>query len=394
MARIGIFGGSFNPPHCGHVLALEEFYHKLRLDCILVIPAAIPPHKQLSMNSPDPQTRLELTRAATAHLPYVEVSDLELRREGNSYTADTVMLLRERFPSDELFLLMGTDMLLSFHTWHQPERITKEVTLAVAHRNTDNATQLAQSAEELRASLGAAVAFVDNRYLPYSSTAVRAMLAFRCGAPYLVPPVYQMIVERGLYLTKTNLTDLPFAQLKMYSLCLHNAKRVPHVIGCSQTARDMAVHYGADPVAAERAGILHDVTKALGAEEQLKLCEKYDILLDNFERKNSKLLHAKTGAEIAFRIFGESSAVRDAILWHTTGRANMTLLEKIIYLADYMEPNRVFEGVEELRRLAWKDLDAAVLMGLEMSVSQLKSRGSAIDANSLSALRFLKERML
>ena len=110
MARIGIFGGSFNPPHRGHLLALREFQKKLCLDEIFVIPANDPPHKTLSANSPDALQRYVLTELACAELAGCTVSDMELKREGKSYTVDTVLALRERFPADELFLLMGTDM--------------------------------------------------------------------------------------------------------------------------------------------------------------------------------------------------------------------------------------------------------------------------------------------
>ena len=134
MARIGIFGGSFNPPHLGHILAVREFREKLTLDRVLLIPAATPPHKTLTANSPAADHRLEMTRLAAAELPFAEVSDIELRREGASYTADTIEALRRVYPQDEFFLLMGTDMFLSFDTWYQPERIAAQATIAVAHR--------------------------------------------------------------------------------------------------------------------------------------------------------------------------------------------------------------------------------------------------------------------
>ena len=138
MARIGIFGGSFNPPHLGHMLALREFQEKLSLDRVLLIPAAAPPHKKLTANSPSAEHRLQMTRLAAQGMHNVEVLDLELRREGASYTADTVAQLRQTYSHDELFLLMGTDMFLSFGKWYHPERIAQEVTLAVAHRDVDD----------------------------------------------------------------------------------------------------------------------------------------------------------------------------------------------------------------------------------------------------------------
>lgn len=392
MARIGIFGGSFNPPHLGHILAVREFREKLSLDRILLIPAASPPHKTLTANSAAPSHRLEMTRLAAADLPYCEVSDIELRRDGPSYTADTVEELRRRYPDDEFFLLMGTDMFLSFESWYQPERITAQAVLAVAHRNADNRQQLENCAKHLLEKLNAKTVLVENEYLPHSSTSVRAMLAFQAAEEYLAPSVLSYIQRNNLYFSRTDLKGLSFDRLQEVSLCLHNKKRVPHVIGCSDTALLLARKYGADETDAMRAGILHDVTKALNAQEQLKLCDQYAMILNNFERLHPKLLHAKTGALVAEQIFGENPAVCEAIRWHTTGKANMTLLEKIIYIADYMEPNRDFEGVETLRRLTEQDLDEAILMGLRMTIEHLKSGRCDIDKNTGAALRWLEER--
>lgn len=391
MARIGIFGGSFNPPHRGHLLAVSEFQKRLQLDRVLLVPAAMPPHKALTSGSPDAGTRLELTRLAAAPLPFAEVSDIELRREGTSYTADTLELLQAQYPGDTLYLLMGTDMFLSFDHWSRPKQIARAAMLAVAHRDADDAGELKECAKALKHRYHAQIRLVENAFLPYSSTVTRAMLAFGCGEEYLSPEVYAEICRRGLYHMGEDLRGLPFGRLAEVSLGLHHPKRVPHVIGCSETAAGLAGRYGADPEMARRAGILHDVTKALPGVEQLKLCEKYGIILDNFERKNTKLLHAKTGAAVASVVFGEPEAVRDAIFWHTTGKADMNLLQKILYLADYMEPNRAFDGVEKMRRLAEQDLDAAVLFGLELSVKLLKENGREIDANSLAARDFLRQ---
>lgn len=393
MARIGIFGGSFNPPHLGHMLAVREFQTRLALDLVLLIPAAVPPHKKLTANSPSALHRLEMTRLAAQELPNTRVLSLELEREGESYTADTVETLRREYPHDELFLLMGTDMFLSFGAWYQPERIAKEATLAVAHRDEADRQQLRDCAAQLQETFGAKTVFVENHYLPHSSTSVRAMLAFDCAESYLSAQVLAYIRKNRLYYCGENLKNLPFTRLSEVSLSLHKTKRAAHAAGCSMTAKRLALQYGADAADAARAGILHDITKALNGEEQLKLCDRYDILLDNFERENPKLLHAKTGAVIAKEIFGENEAIYEAIYWHTTGTADMTVLEKIIYLADYIEPNRDFPGVEELRALTEQSLDLGLLHGLEMSIAQLNEKGRKIDKNSLAALRFLKERM-
>ncbi len=387
--RIGVYGGSFNPPHTGHVLAAAELLLKLSLDKLLIVPAADPPHKALALGSPGPLDRLALCQSAFAGIPGAEICDIEVRREGKSYTVDTLAELRAANPGDEFFLVMGTDMFRSFSTWREPERIAEMATLAVVHREDDPKLweQVMLEADRLRETMKARVVTVENQCVEISSTRVRRLLAF--GAPhFLEPDCLELIRKNGWYLTGGQLKNLPYEELQEISLSLHDEKRRPHVLGTAETAWKLAEFWGEDPEAARRAGILHDVTKALREAEHLHVCRVYDIMPTEFQYQNPKLLHAVTGAAVAGEIFGESEAVVSAIRWHTTGRANMSLLEKILYIADYMEPNRDFPGVEILRDLVWKDLDAAIFQGLEQSVRHIRSKGCLVDSDSLEAWKY------
>ena len=142
--RIGIYGGSFNPPHAGHLRAAAYALDALRLDRLLLIPAGIAPHKKLPPFSPSAEQRLEMVRLAAEKLgdDRICVSDLEVRREGTSYTWQTVQTIREIYPDAELFLLMGTDMFLCVDRWMHPERITREATLGVFCRGAVSYTHL------------------------------------------------------------------------------------------------------------------------------------------------------------------------------------------------------------------------------------------------------------
>ena len=181
-------------------------------------------------------------------------------------------------------------------------------------------------------------------------------------------------------------------KLEQVVVSLLKPNRVAHVLGCRDTAVELARRWGADETDAARAGMLHDITKALDGPLQLTLCEAYGMILDDFSAKNPKTLHALTGSLVAERIFGEKEAVVEAIRWHTTGKADMNLLQKIIYVADYMEPNRDFPGVEQLRSLAFTDIDAALKLGLEMTLSVLREQGREISEESMQALMWLNER--
>ncbi len=392
MERIGIYGGTFNPPHIGHMHAAKQAFKLLKLDRLLLIPDRIAPHKVLPEGSADPQQRMQMLTIGAAQIPYAQISDMELRREGTSYTYLTVQELKALYPDDELFLIMGTDMFLSFHNWRNPEIICKYATLAVLCRGEkDEKTTIAEQKAILEAK-GARVELVPNEVTAISSTDLRRMLAFGCADSYLPDGVGRYIKDNGLYGTNANLKQLPMEQLEKVVISLIDPKRVNHVLGCRDTAVDLARHWGADETDAARAGILHDITKALRGTLQLTLCDAYGIILDDFSAKYPKTLHALTGSLVAQRIFGENQAVVSAIRHHTTGKADMTLLEKIIYVADYMEPCRDFPGVEKLRALAYTDIDAALKLGLEMTLELLKKQGSEVSPASQAALNWLSRK--
>ena len=387
MSRIGIYGGAFNPPHTGHIRAAEFAVHALNLDKLLLIPSCSSPHKPLPEGSPTPRQRLAMTKLWEGEK--MEVCDIELSRGGTSYTYETVEQLKQRYPNDELILFMGSDMFLSFHTWKEPERILKCVSLAVFYRG-DKGEQAAIAAKQQEYErAGHRVYLVENPVTEISSTQLRRMLVFRCAAPFVDARVLSYIEENGLYGTGKDYRNLPMDELERVVVNLLNPNRVKLVLGCRDTAADLAKRWGTDVTDAARAGLLHDITKALDGPLQLTLCREYGKVLDEFSENNPKTLHALTGSLVAERIFGENEAVVSAIESHTTGKAAMNTLEKIIYVADYMEPNRNFPGVEELRRLAYTDLDGALKLGLEMTLSVLKEQKRQISPASSEALAYL-----
>ena len=230
---------------------------------------------------------------------------------------------------------------------------------------------------------------VQNDVINISSTQMRRLLIFRCAADFLPAGVLDYIRQHYLYDTRTNLKNLPMDELEQVVISLLNPNRVAHVLGCRDTAVELAKRWGANETDAARAGILHDITKAIDGPLQLTLCEAYGKILSDFSTKYPKTLHALTGSMVAERIFGENEAVVSAIEHHTTGKADMNLLEKIIYVADYMEPCRNFPGVEALRKLAFTDLDAALKLGLEMTMEHLARQGNEVSPESRDALAWL-----
>ena len=390
MERIGIYGGTFNPPHIGHIQAAKQAISALQLSRLIIVPAFAPPHKAvLPANSPEAWQRLEMLRLAAAGCPQIAVSDMELQRQGVSYTFETVEALKKRFPQAELVLLMGTDMFLSFDSWMHPEKILKNASLGVFYRGDKGEKTAIEKKKAEMEALGATVFPVHNAVISISSTQMRRLLAFRCAGEFLPEGVLEYIRENRLYDTRADWKNLPMERLEQVVISLLNPNRVAHVLGCRDTAVELAKRWGADVTDAARAGILHDITKAIDGPLQLTLCDAYGKLLDDFSKRYPRTLHALTGSMVAQRIFGENEAVVSAIEFHTTGRANMRLLEKIIYVADYMEPNRDFPGVERLRELAFSDIDAALKLGLEMTLEHLKEQGNEVSPASRDALAWL-----
>ena len=390
MERIGIYGGTFNPPHIGHLEAAKQAVTTLGLRRLLLIPAYAPPHKAvLPSNSPTAQQRLEMLRIAAADCPEILASDMELKREGVSFSYETVAQLREEYPDAELVLLMGTDMFLSFDTWMEPKEILKNASLGVFYRGEKGEKAAIEKKKAEMEESGATVYLVRNDVISISSTQMRRLLAFRCAGEFLPAGVLDYIRENHLYDTRTDWKGLPMEALEPIVISLLNPNRVRHVLGCRDTAVELAKRWGADLTDAARAGILHDITKAIDGPLQLTLCQAYGKVLDDFSRRYPRTLHALTGSMVAQRIFGENENVVSAIEFHTTGRADMTLLEKIIYVADYMEPNRDFPGVERLRELAFSDIDAALKLGLEMTLEHLKDQGAEVSPASRDALAWL-----
>ena len=394
--RIGVYGGTFNPPHLGHIAAARAVFETLKLDRLLLIPDRQPPHKPLPEGSPSPEQRLELTRLSGEQLGLGDrgvTLELALPRSGPSYTAATLRAVHERYPDDELWLLMGTDMFLTLHTWHEPEQILALAGIAAFSRSQEDTEELfSRQRERLYRTYPSARIFTLSvpGMVEISSTQLRELLAEGSGGQFLAPAVYGAVLRDGLYGTGEDLTRLPPEKLRPTALSFLKHARIPHVLGTEQEAVRLALRYGADVDRARTAALLHDCTKRLEMDEQLALCAQYGIELDELEKKALKLLHAKTGAAVARDRFGVDDEIYSAIFWHTTGHADMTLLEKVIYLADYIEPTRSFPGVGALRAACYEDLDKGLLMGLEMTVEEMKERGNPVHSATLAAIEYLK----
>ncbi|PKM83025.1 MAG: phosphohydrolase [Firmicutes bacterium HGW-Firmicutes-14] len=174
--------------------------------------------------------------------------------------------------------------------------------------------------------------------------------------------------------------------LLKYLKGMMSEKRFRHTLGVAETAVKLAVLYGADRDKAETAGLLHDIARDLSTDRVLEVCKKHSIVPDEVEKKVPELLHGPAGACLAKELFDVSDReILDSITFHTTGRKNMTVLDKIIFIADMTEPGRDYPGVDLLRQESYRDLNSAVLAGLNSTILYVLGRDLLIHQASIEA---------
>lgn len=373
--RIGIYGGAFNPVHKGHVKLAEEVKAKAELDKIIIMPSGVSPHKS-SCGLIDSTHRLEMCRLAFEGEDYI-VSNLEIKREGKSYTVDTVTELKKIYHDDELYLIMGSDMLLSFHRWYRYEDILSAVTICATTRQGD--ISLEELKNYSRDVLKKDTLIIDFEPFECSSTKVRNALLSADDASLMVPQkVLAYIIEKGLYTDEyTEVRKLLRSKLDDY--------RYIHSLGVADSARELAKIYGADEEKAYFAGLLHDVAKNMPKDKQLSFIEKGGISLSDSEKNNPKLWHAMAGeCYLRLNMGITDPEILGSVRYHTTGRAGMTLLEKIIYVADYISAERNYPDVDVMRDLSLNhSLEKAAIYSLQYTFMKLTPEKGIIHTDSV-----------
>ena len=362
---IGIFGGTFNPPHLGHLRLARAFAERFSLARVLVIPTFVPPHKQ-SPDLADAGTRVRMCELLFGEAPF-EVSTMEISRGGRSYTVETLEALHAQYPQEALFLLIGSDMLRSFDTWHRAQDIRKLCTVCAAVREKGD-----------RLDANGAVLLEDFEPIEISSTEVRERVRLGQDVTDVVgKAVAACIAENGLY------ADAYTAYRKLLRAKLGDY-RLRHSFCVADAARTLAERYGADPEKAYFAGLLHDVMKDTPCDGQRQMIEDGGTVLTDAERGNPKLWHAMAGeAYLRTQLHVADADVLNAVRYHTTGRAGMSLLEKILYVADYLSADRQYDGVDRMRRLAESSLEEAMLFGQSFTISDLAQKEQIIHPDSV-----------
>ncbi len=385
MKKMALFGGTFDPIHSSHVSMALRLADVLELDTVLLMPTYVPPHKiRESMASAD--HRLAMCRLAVQDHSTLQVSDMEIARGGASFTVDTLTALKEMYPDTEWYVITGADMFCTLRTWHRFAELKEMATFCTVPRDGVSAQELARYAEELRAD--GVSCYVDTQAeQPISSTQIRQRIAADEGLDDLVPPaVATYIREHGLYRTGAMDTRSRDEQFKAIIRTRLSDYRYHHSLCVADEAVRLAERYGADEKQAYTAGILHDIMKDADANAQLQILADFDILLDEVERVSPTLWHARAGEAFIRHILQlPDEDILTAVRYHTTGRAGMSLLEKILFVADFTSADRTYDDVDEMRRLSDVSLEAAMEYGIAYTIHDLLNKGRPVHPDTLAA---------
>lgn len=400
MKRLGIYGGSFNPIHIGHIKAANAFYDEMKLDELIIMPTAVSPFKTDDPDN-DPRERLKMVNAAFENSDRnIIVSDYEIEKGGKSYTYLTL----EHFssPENELYFLMGTDMLLSLDGWKNPDIILKLATVCHIRREdvdpeTEKAIEEARSRYEKE--YNAKIIDLVSEPFEVSSTEIRnAVKEGKSISGLVTPEVEEIIKKDKLYLT---------CPLYAAVRTLVKEKRWKHIFGTEEEAKSLSQIFDLSETDSERlrrAALLHDITKYLTRDEHLAFLDSVGVTPDEGTLASDKTLHQMSGAYMAKKLYPDyvDDAVFDAIRYHTTGKAEMPLLTKLMYLCDFIEPTRTFPDCVKLRAIFYemiekgnklRVLDEIMLIALDMTVADLKENGHPIHSDTEKAREYIIEKL-
>ena len=361
-----MFGGTFNPVHNEHVKTVAAAINELKLDKLFIVPTFLPPHKNVSPASST--DRINMLKIAFRGFDKVEISDFELLNAGKSYSFITAEHFKKLYPDAEIFMIVGGDMLKDFKTWKNPERILNAVRIAAVFRE-DYAFDEKAEREYFKSVFGKDFVLLNFVGKTVSSTEIRTYLAFNIKPQGVSDEVFDYIKARNVYspdvYQKYVLERLPF-------------KRVIHTANVVVTALKKAKELGLDYEKVRIAATLHD-------------CAKYDDYKDyaGFKLPDDvppPVVHAFLGAFIAETVLGvKDKEILDAIRYHTSGKAEMSTLSKLIFVADMVEKGRDYEGVDILRAEYEKDFESCFRLCLKEEVQHLINKKQYIYAETLNA---------
>jgi nicotinate-nucleotide adenylyltransferase len=373
--KIGIFGGSFDPIHNGHLALAKSSIEQVPLDKLIVVPAKMQPFK-MDQEVTSGEHRVNMLKLAFRDFPQAEISRYELEKTGISYTTDTLDYYQSMYPLDTLYFVMGTDAFLRILDWKNSEKMLRRYVFAIGGRPGYRKDDLIKVTDKVKELYNTKLVFLNNDLVKQASTQIRDLAENRINLSTNVPKeVADYIVSEKLYINQ---------DIREYIQHKYTEKRRKHTFQVEETAVKLGQVYGVDVDKIRTASLFHDLCRGM-EQDKLNAYVKSFGLDDKYLNKPN-LSHGKVGAKLMARDFGVTDQeILDAVSYHTTGRKGMNGLEKIIYLADAIEPDRDYPGVEKLRSIAFEGLDQAVLLSLEQSISFVHKKGYDLDNDTVEA---------
>jgi nicotinate-nucleotide adenylyltransferase len=394
--KLGILGGSFNPVHLGHLYLADIAISSLNLDRVVFVPAFRSPFKldahEMESSVDD---RLEMLAASIAGDPRLAIDNCEIKREGISYTVDTLEDIIARYmPEGKPVLIIGDDLAEDFLKWHDSERILQLAEIVVARRM-----------DSARLKLPYRYVCIDNDIINISSQKIRHNIKKGNEWRSLVPAGARVIIEdRRLYgcnydiVTKEDCSNTVIMKVESAVREALTPERFLHSRNTALLAYDMCRRYGVDPKAGYLAGIAHDFAKQIDNKLMLKLAKSDGMEIPDLFKDRPNLLHGRAAAVLLKERFSiHNKDVLEAVAVHTSGSEHMGSLAKIIYIADKAEVSRNIDT--ELKRMCYEDnrhckvdLDSILYVVLKKTVSKLQSRELNLSVDTLRLLERMKER--
>lgn len=393
IGKLGIFGGTFNPPHCGHVAAAKQFCAEIQPDLLYILPAGIPPHKAIAVGD-NPAHRFAMARLAFSELPCDTVfSAIESVRRGKSYTVDTLATLSELHPDAEMYLYVGSDMLFGFEKWVRFEEILQKVILVTAPRSRADRDKVTAHCRMLAEKYSCRYKILALTPFEISSTELRRDDLYAHGGTVkgLPDAVTDYIRRNRLYAVRkaSAATDEETLRAMEDELALFvDEKRRLHTLSVRDTAlelgkllapfcAELADSDGLRDLAA--AALCHDMTKC---KSETELTAYLSHFMRGFEGCPA-VYHSYASAYFALERYHINARVFRAVYSHTTGHADMDIFEKLIFLSDYIEPTRTYPACRELHDTVFSQLEKAKRDGTLSEESAL----AVLDRAILEVLR-------
>ena len=383
--KILMFGGAFDPPHKGHISILKKATQYTDFDKILVVPTGTPTHKKNCVAPFD--VRFYMAKLAFEGLAEnVEVSDYEGTNLKDDYTYLTIEHLKEKYNNPYICMAIGSDSLFNLDSWKNAGYVMQNCTVLAFAREDDIEQDIDKKAEKLE-NMGAEIEFIKTEPIEFSSSEYRKGFG-KDDEEFLPQNVQNIIDEYDIYAQDD--TQRLKGTAKLLAKILLDEKRYQHTLNVEKLAVELGKIYGLDTEKLRIAALLHDIMKNAPHDILLHRAKQSGII-NRIEDKPKQTLHGFAAADYAQKELGVTDS---EILWavksHTCGRDGMQDMEKVIYLSDMLCEERKFEGKEYLLSIAKQNLDRAMYEALEHSLKWIKSKGNAVDTDSLEALAYFK----